>query len=672
MLRLLRLAALLSLTAMPVVAAAPSLPSLLPVPHSLQPASGSFALDARLRVEINAPADSRVSPAVSRFVRRLRERTGLFIAEPGLAPAAASPGAVLRISAAARAPLSLGDDERYRLEVKPDEIRLDAPTDLGVLRGLETLLQLLGTSAAGYALPAVVIEDQPRFPWRGLMIDSARHFLPVEVLKRNLDGMAAVKLNVLHWHLTDDQGFRIESKRFPQLHLKGSDGDFYTHEQVREVLAYADARGIRVYPEFDIPGHATAWLVGHPELASIERTYQIERGWGIFDPALDPTKAEVYALLDGFFEEMAGLFTDPYLHIGGDEVNGKDWAASPRIQAYMREHQLADGHALQRHFNERILKTVTRLGKKMIGWDEIFQPGMPTDIVIHSWRGREAMEQAAKLGYQSILSNGYYIDLMQPASFHYLNDPLPADSPLSPAEAARVLGGEATMWSEHVTPETVDSRIWPRTAAIAERLWADASVRDVEALYRRLEVLSVQLEEHGLTHLKNRGMLMRRLVGTADPRPLEILADVVEPVKLYARNEGNAYTQHSPYTLLPDIAVADAPDARAFREAVRLYQKNPDASHRSAVRGWLERWRDNHAAFTALAARAPALREALPLSEALHQAALVGLATLEDQAAAAAPDAKVAAVLARARQPVAKVELQVVDAIAALAGLPAR
>jgi hexosaminidase len=200
----------------------------------------------------------------------------------------------------------------------------------------------------------VSIQDRPRFRWRGLLIDSARHFQPLDVIRRNLDAMAAVKLNVLHWHLSDNQGFRIESKRYPKLHGLGSDGHYYTQDEVRGVIAYAQARGIRVVPEFDMPGHGTSWLVGHPELGSAPGPYAIERKPGVMDPTLDPTREEVYRFLDRFLGEMAALFPDAYLHIGGDENEGKHWAANPRIQAFMqRAHGLQDKHALQAYFNRR-------------------------------------------------------------------------------------------------------------------------------------------------------------------------------------------------------------------------------------------------------------------------------------------------------------------------------
>src|SRR5678816_3175249 len=192
------------------------------------------------------------------------------------------------------------------------------------------------------------------------MIDVARHFQTMEVLKRNLDGMAAVKMNVFHWHLSEDQGFRIESKKFPKLHQLGSDGNYFTQEQVKEIIAYARDRGIRVVPEFDIPGHSTSWLVGHPELGSAPGPYSIERRAGIFEPALDPTRDEVYKFLDTFLGEMAALFPDAYLHIGGDENEGKQWDRNPKIQAFMKEKGIKNNHALQAYFNTRLLKILQK------------------------------------------------------------------------------------------------------------------------------------------------------------------------------------------------------------------------------------------------------------------------------------------------------------------------
>src|SRR5215203_209549 len=486
--------------------AAPKL-SLMPVPATVKFHNERLSVDASFKVATRGHSDPRLLAGISRFMKRLEGRTVLTLA-PGLALDDQATQLIIHCDGPGKNIPAVSENESYRIDITRRQALLSAPTVVGALRGLETLLQLLDANREGYFLPGVQIEDQPRFPWRGLLIDVARHFQTMEVLKRNLDAMAAVTLNVLHWHLTEDQGFRVESKKFPKLHQLGSDGNFYTQEQAREVIAYAAARGIRVVPEFDLPGHATAWLVGHPELGSAPGPYTIERNPGIFEPTLDPTREETYKFLDAFLGEMAALFPDAYMHIGGDENTGRQWNANPKIQAFMKEKGLKDNHALQTYFNQRLLTILKKNGKRMMGWDEIFQPELPKDVVVHSWRGTKALAEAARRGYDGVLSNGYYIDLAFPASDHYLNDPLPEGHGLTDAEAAHVLGGEATMWAEWVTPETVDSRIWPRTAAIAERLWSPRNVSNTEDMYRRLAVISLQLEELGLLHKKNPEMML--------------------------------------------------------------------------------------------------------------------------------------------------------------------
>src|SRR5215470_3629563 len=231
------------------------------------------------------------------------------------------------------------------------------------MHGLQTFLQLIDVSADGFAVPAVRINDQPRFPWRGLLIDSGRHFIPPDVIRRNLDGMEAVKMNVFHWHISDYQGFRVESRKFPKLHELGSDGLYYTQEEIRDLIEYARDRGIRMVPEFDMPGHSTAWFVGYPELASGSGPYAIDRKWGVFDPAMDPTKDSAYKFLDEFIAEMSKLFPDKYFHIGGDEVNGKEWDANPKIQEFKRARNFKSNDELQAYFSQRVQKLVVKHGK---------------------------------------------------------------------------------------------------------------------------------------------------------------------------------------------------------------------------------------------------------------------------------------------------------------------
>lgn len=642
---------------------------LMPVPKSIvRHETKPHRISPEFQIGIVGDTHPRLYSAATRFLRRLDGRTGQFFTQGFLGATDNDPQAQLLIKVSRPGQVILGMDENYRIEVNADQVILEAETDIGAMRGLETLQQMLDADVESYFWEACVIEDAPRFPWRGLMIDSCRHFMPIDMIKRNLDGMASVKLNVLHWHLTEDQGFRVQSKTYPKLHELGSDGFYYTHEQIGEIIEYAAARGIRVVPEFDIPGHATSWLVGYPELGSAPGPYEIEREWGIFDPCLNPANPKVYVFLEKLFDEMTALFPDQYFHIGGDEVNGKHWDANPEIQAFMKEQGLADNHELQRYFNEKVLKILTADGKKMIGWDEILQPGMPTDVMIQSWRGRESMEAAARGGYASILSNGYYIDLMHPAVDHYLNDPLPADTELSEEEQSRILGGEATMWSEYVTDETVDSRIWPRTAAIAERYWSCGSVRDVESMYARMERVSLLLEDLGLRHRINREAMKRRLAGGENTEAISVLVDAIEPLKQYRRYTYRTQTQLTPYTLLVDIARADAPDARKFNLLVNAYLEEGDHGALREMGILLKKWFENEASYLSVSQRAPVLQEGDPIAKslkALSKIAREAIAVLEGKQKHLSEDLLETApsIFENSRQPMAACEIQIVDAV---------
>jgi hexosaminidase len=604
--------------------------NLMPLPAKVVVQEGKFPVTVSFSagIEKKTKTDTgRAAGAVGRMLKRLAGRTGLFFTDNEIHIKSKPLGTGLRIRFKRGGRPRLGEDETYSLTVTPEYVQLNAETDIGILRGLETLLQLVRADKGGYYFPAVTIEDRPRFVWRGLLIDSCRHFMPVEVIKRNLDGMAAVKMNVLHWHLTEDQGFRIECRTFPKLHRLGSDGLYYTQNQIRDIIAYAADRGIRVMPEFDIPGHSTGWLVGYPELGSAPGPYTIEREYGVKDPTFNPAIKATYKFFNKFFKEMSALFIDEYFHIGGDENNGKHWDANPGIQAFKQKHNLKDNHALQAYFNKKILKILTKYKKKMVGWDEIFQPELPKTIVIQSWRGKKALREAAKKGYNSILSNGYYIDLAQPTDFHYLNDPIPGDSDLTAEEQKRILGGEATMWAELISPETIDSRIWPRTAAIAERFWSPARVNDVDDMYRRLDIISIQLEELGLTHIKNQAMMLRRLTNGKDTTALKVLVDVTEPLKLYARHhQGTTYTFFSPLTRVVDAALPDAKKARLFRKQVAVFLRDKRSKKAAEVLVKdLILWRENHRRLLPVIENSPVLKEIETLSNDLAKIADIGL-----------------------------------------------
>lgn len=643
--------------------------NLMPLPAQMEWNDGSFLIQKDFSISLQGSYHKRLEQEATRFLRRLDNRTGRFFHQHLVKGEKSRASMVIAVARPGK--VQLHEDESYELTVSSGRILLKANSDIGAIRGLETLLQLTSSSKDGYYFPELTISDKPRFAWRGIMLDVARHFMPMDVVLRNLDAMAAVKLNVLHLHLSDDQGFRFESTNFPQLTSLGSDGLFYTREDLKKIIDYADQRGIRVIPEIDVPGHATAILVAYPELGSKDTTYVLQRNSGIFDPTLDPSEDEVYRFLETLFAELAAIFPDPFFHIGGDENLGKHWDSNPGIQQFMSAKGLATNHELQAYFNIRLQKILEEYGKRTMGWEEIMTPDMPRTALIHSWKGewegvpaKKSLYQAAKAGYETILSNGYYLDLMFSAASHYQVDPAPSDAPLTPEERKRILGGEMCMWSELVVPATIDSRLWPRAAAVAERLWSPERIMDVKEMFRRLDVISLQLEEHGLTHIKNREMMMRNLVKGREVEPLRVLANVAEPLEGYTRNPaGTMYSVFSPYTLFADIALADAPDALVFSELVGAYMKDRDTLAKQDIICWLELWKKNHAALTAaLMEKAPALQEIESLSEHLSQAAIIGLAVLtEEQTAEFYISAR--ATLKEARAQGGRTELAVIDPI---------
>ena len=765
----------------------------MPLPASAEFGAGALDLRRGLStVGVRCP-DPRVARALVRFGRHLAQVRGRT---RGLTGSRAD----FTVSCARRAgsvqqPV---EDESYTLTVRPGEVTISAQTPYGVLHGLETLLQLVERTDTTLLVPSVTIEDRPRFPWRGLMIDVSRHWMPKEVIFRNLDAMAAVKLNVLHLHLSDDQGFRVESRRFPRLHQAGSGGSYYTQADVREMVAYAAERGIRVVPEFDVPGHTTSWLVAYPELGSGTGPYQLARQYGIHDATIDPTREEVYTFFDRFFGEMAGLFPDPYVHIGGDEVSGKThWNSNPRIQQFMRERGLEGNHALQSHFNLRLQAILANHRKTIVGWDEILNDDLGRPAVIQSWRSQESLFEAAHRGFEGILSAGWYLDHKLPAADLYRVEPtklaqvaaiapdsarwktwslrfrageglidarmtlfgpperttgalevmgsvrpiesatldgdslrlafisdggraelhaeqrgdslhgtagmfgitLPfagkrtggSDMPgtviptfrtipaLTPESERRILGGEAAMWSEVVSAGTIDSRIWPRTAAVAEKLWSPASATvDVDDMYRRLDHVTTVLSARGVTHETSYPIALRDLLGNDDIEPLRTLVDALEEVKQYQRMAFDpAQTLQPELESLADVARPESRTARRF--AARVDDMLADTTRRVDVlelREQLTLWRDNHARLVPLLAKARQSQDILALSERLSASAAAGLAALEAiERRQPLPESEVTRcrdVLTRAAAPRAAVTSPAIPAIRSLVERAAR
>lgn len=623
-------AAILSLTVVPPLiaqspASAPFIDTLMPQPSSLSAKAGSLPIRASFSYAISGNSGARLSQAAVRFIRRLEMHTGVQMA---LDPAADASSATLAIEvrrATSDAFPTRDEDESYTLDVDAEHIQLRSNTDIGALRGMETLLQLAQSAGDDFVFPGVHIEDAPRFHWRGLMLDCGRHFLPIDVIYRTLDGMAAVKLNVLHWHLTEDQGFRIESRVYPKLQEMGSGGLYYTQQQVRSVIAYAAARGIRVVPEFDMPGHSTSWMVGYPDLGSAPGPYSVQTVFGIHDAALDPTRESTYRFLNAFLGEMAGLFPDAYIHIGGDESNGKQWLANPHIRAFMKAHGYTTTRQLQTYFNTRVQRILAKYHKQMLGWDEILNPALPKGAVIQVWHDDQFLINSAKDGHRALYSHPYYLDRMYTAAEMFLADPIPADAHLTPDQATLILGGEACMWGEHISPETIDSRIWPRAAAMAERLWSPASDRDTNDLYRRLAVESLRLDSEGLKHIAAPERGLRQLAATEDDRPLALFASTLQPVEFSVRYNEQRTTQLTPLDLLVDAVVPDPPLRHQLNQLVDRALQG-DAAAREQLSSIFNTWVKAAPAVTQLAASSPRLKQ---VSDRISQWPKLGRAGLE-------------------------------------------
>ena len=598
---------------------------LMPVPASVTFDGGSLPIDARFAVAFAGARDQVLARAVERMLLRITKLTGLPIVREG-----GTVALTIRCTTPASPVPSAVDDESYLLKVTSSGATLTAPTPYGALHGMETFIQLIRQEPNGFAARGATILDKPRFPWRGLLIDVSRHWIPPDVIKRNLDAMAAVKLNVLHWHLSEDQGFRVESKVYPLLHQKGSDGLYYTQDQVRDIVRYAADRGIRVVPEFDMPGHTGSWLVGYPWLSSGKGPFEIGRVWGVYDPVLDATNEKVYAFVDRLIGEMAALFPDAYFHVGGDEVNGKQWDASPAVVAYRKQRGMKTNDDLQAYFNTRVSAMLARRGKVMVGWDEVLHKDLPKNTVVQSWRGQKSLAEAASQGYAGILSNGYYLDYIWPASQHYAVDPVGKDAAGLPEEARkRILGGEACMWGEWVTPETIDSRIWPRTAAIAERYWSPATITDAADMYRRLHGVSRQLDATGVTSRSNYTAMLDRLANYGPTEALRGIVDLVEPVKNYNRGRRAKFTSQMALNRIVDVAGAESDEARAFGQAVDALLADPSKPERrdpvvAALRRWQMSAREVQPVMSA-----PLLQEAAPLVQNVAALSGFGLRAVE-------------------------------------------
>jgi hexosaminidase len=533
--------------------------NLMPLPRSVELGQGALALNSGFHAGFTGNHDARLDAALDRFLARLDYRCGGIRRMQHDAAAGAPNLLTLQVAGPGQAVQGVDEDESYKLSVNSQNATLTAATDVGAMRGMETFLQLVSMKEGACRVPAVTIDDAPRFRWRGLLVDVVRHFEPVDEIEHTLDGMAIAKLNVFHWHLSDDEGFRAESKKFPKLTEMASNGQFYTQDEMREVVAYARARGIRVLPEFDMPGHSTSEVLAYPEIGSGEDLKSLHLVYDGPRAELDPSNEKTYKFIDAFVGEMAEIFPDEYYHIGGDETEGKAWLANPRIKAFMDKKGFKTTAELQTYFNQRLLPILAKHHKKMVGWDEILTPGLPKDIMVQSWRGLESLSAAAVQGYTGILSTPYYLDHQKTSEQMFLDDVIPADTKLTADQQKLILGGELCMWAEQLNPETVDSRIWPRSMAVAERFWSPQSDRDVADMYRRLRIASLELEEVGLKHIIGPEKLRRSLADAAHPEALDTLSTVIEPVNFGDREDTQRTDSYTSLDRLVDAVVADPP-----------------------------------------------------------------------------------------------------------------
>lgn len=490
----------------------------IPFPEEVSPAPGGLPLGTGTHI-LASPAENReLLEVVEAWARDRRQATGLPlpVGPEGEWDRSGSP---IRVVLEA----GLGEEERegsYRLRVSRDEAQVRAGTRAGIQYGLETLSQLMGRGEGRVMVPAVEIRDAPRFSWRGMHLDVGRHFFPVEFIKKYLDLLAHYKMNVLHWHLTEDQGWRIEIDAYPRLTEVGScreetilgknfdpyvgDGiphcGFYTKEEIRDVVRYARARSITVVPEIEMPGHSVAALAAYPELACTQGPFQVSTRWGVTRDIYCPTE-ETFTFLETVLTEVMELFPGPYIHIGGDEAPKERWEESPVAQEIIRREGLAHEEELQSWFIRRIEAFLNRHGRRLIGWDEILEGGLAPDATVMSWRGMSGGIEAARQGHDVIMTptSHLYFDYYQgdtlqeplaiggytPLERVYAFEPVPPE--LSPAQARHVLGAQGNVWTEYMkTPEHVEYMVLPRLLALSEVVWSPAEARDPASFRTRL------------------------------------------------------------------------------------------------------------------------------------------------------------------------------------------
>ncbi|WP_158800041.1 beta-N-acetylhexosaminidase [Pedobacter sp. L105] len=511
---------------------------LIPEPVSVKEQSGEFLLDKNVSLTTKS-GDKQLQQSLKWFSQKIQKTTGIDLNHAGGTKK-------MTVVINQRADTSIGK-EGYKLSVSPENITLTANTAAGAFYGLQTIIQLLPPDIAAktavnnvnWTIPSVEITDYPRFGWRGLMLDVSRHFFNKQEVESFIDEMVKYKYNTFHWHLTDDQGWRIEIKSLPELTQKGAwsvkrtgrwgtflpalanekstYGGFYTQEEIKEIVKYAQDRYITVLPEIDVPGHSLALITTYPGLSSTKKQYSVNSGWRTSpqdDNSLDPSNEEVYKTLDKIFTEVAKLFPCPYIHIGGDEAYKGYWEKNPACQKLMASKGLKNVEELQSYFVKRLEKILQSKGKKLIGWDEILQGGLAPSATVMSWRGMNGGIEAAKQGHQVVMTpwDYVYLDLYQgepsaepdtyglcKLSDSYNFEPVPTG-----IDEKLILGGQGNLWTESVpTYRHMEYMIWPRSIALAEVYWSPKTKKNWPDFFSRLEYDFARLDAADINYAKS-------------------------------------------------------------------------------------------------------------------------------------------------------------------------
>ncbi|MCM4157018.1 beta-N-acetylhexosaminidase [Gramella sp. AN32] len=502
---------------------------IIPLPAKMEMANGRFLIDENTRIYAAASLQSEadflaeiLSTASGASISNITEEDS------------ATHGIYLKIDA------NIQNEEGYKLDVAYDKIEISGKNPKGVFYGIQSLRMLMppkseNEAVADLSIPAVVIEDAPRYPYRGMHLDVGRHMFPVEFIKKYINLIALHKMNRFHWHLTEDQGWRIEIKKYPKLTEVGSvrkgtmveknwdenDGEeyggFYTQEEVKEIVAYAQSKHIVVIPEIEMPGHALAALAAYPELGNDTGPYEVATKWGVFNQIYAP-KEETFKFLEDVLTEVMELFPSKYIHIGGDEAPKKEWKESAQAQEVIKREGLKDEHELQSYFIQRIEKFLNKNGRQIIGWDEILEGGLAPNATVMSWRGMDGGIDAAKQGHDVIMTPGSHLYLD-----HYQADPEteplaigglttvkktysfePTPEELSEEEAKHILGAQGNVWTEYMkTSDYVEYMVLPRMSALAEVVWTPREKRDWADFKSRLKKLSERYDTLDYNYAKH-------------------------------------------------------------------------------------------------------------------------------------------------------------------------